>query len=122
MQRISDLFASDALEDDEVGDLVWAIGDEVLQSAGLQQKAIANSETQFTASAALDVELVNAITDAMDVHQEMTQNAIDSLQWRAGFSDMLLGLGKLDQALRMRGVDGVQASPMNQKMRYRCSN
>jgi hypothetical protein len=79
VQRINDLFASDALEDDEVGDLVWAIGDEVLQSAGLQQKAMANSETQFTASAALDVELVNAITDAMDVHQEMTQNAIDNL-------------------------------------------
>ena len=78
----------------------------MLQSEDLQQQAEANSKAQFEASPTLDTELMNAIIDAMDAHQKMSQKAIDSLKVRAGLKDILLGPGKLYEALRERRAGG----------------
>lgn len=77
----------------------------VLQSEDLQQQAEANTKAQFEASPTLDAELMNAIIDAMDAHQKMSQMAIESQRVRAGLKDILLGPGMLYEALRARNLD-----------------
>ncbi|WP_164155264.1 type I restriction endonuclease subunit R [Sandarakinorhabdus rubra] len=102
VQRVNDLFGNETTDEDQVVYVMEVIRGKVLQSADLQQQAMANSEAQFTASPTLDTELLSAIIDAMDAHQKMSQKAIDSLKVRAGLKDILLGPGQLYEALRAK--------------------
>ncbi len=110
VQRVNDLFGNETTEEDQVVYVMDVLKGKILQSADLQQQAMANSEAQFTASPTLDSELMSAIIDAMDAHQRMSQKALDSLKVRSGLKDILLGPGKLYDALRARGLDQ-QARP-----------
>ena len=72
----------------------------LLESEELATQARNNSKAQFAASPTLDNELVNAIIDALDAHQKMSQQALGSDKVRAGLKDILLGPGQLYEALR----------------------
>ncbi|MCX8475414.1 MAG: hypothetical protein MT490_06415 [Sphingomonas sp.] len=80
----------------------------LLESGELATQAMNNSKAQFAASPTLDNELLNAIIDALDAHQKMSQQALGSDKVRAGLKDILLGPGQLYEALRNRddGPDG----------------
>ncbi|MFQ3595978.1 MAG: type I restriction endonuclease subunit R, partial [Sphingomonadaceae bacterium] len=102
VDRLNELFGNETTDEDQVVFVMDVLKGKILQSKDLQQQAEANSEAQFAASPTLDAELMNAIIDAMDAHQKMSQMAIDSLKVRAGLKDILLGPGKLYEALRAR--------------------
>jgi type I restriction enzyme R subunit len=106
VQRVNDLFGNETTDEDQVTYVMEVLRGKVLQSEDLQQQAEANSKAQFEASPTLDAELMNAIIEAMDAHQKMSQKAIDSLKVRAGLKDILLGPGKLYEALRERRAGG----------------
>jgi type I restriction enzyme R subunit len=106
VQRVNDLFGNETTEEDQVIYVMDVLKGKILQSEDLQQQAEANSKAQFEASPTLDAELMNAIIEAMDAHQKMSQMAIDSLKVRAGLKDLLLGPGKLYEALRERRGGG----------------
>lgn len=59
-----------------------------------------NSKAQFAASPTLDGELLNTIMNALDAHQTMSRQALDSERVRAGLKEILLGPGQLYEALR----------------------
>jgi type I restriction enzyme R subunit len=106
VQRVNDLFGNETTDEDQVIYVMDVLKGKMLQSEELQQQAEANSKGQFEASPTLDTELMNAIIDAMDAHQKMSQKAIGSLKVRAGLKDILLGPGKLYEALRERRAYG----------------
>jgi type I restriction enzyme R subunit len=106
VQRVNDLFGNETTDEDQVVYVMDVLKGKMLQSEDLQQQAEANSKAQFEASPTLDTELMNAIIDAMDAHQKMSQKAIGSLKVRAGLKDILLGPGKLYEALRERRAYG----------------
>lgn len=57
---------------------------------------------QFSNSPDLAQELLGAIMDALDAHNTMSRQALDSIKVRNGMRDVLLGPGQLYEALRSR--------------------
>ena len=53
-----------------------------------------------TCSPTLDAALMNAIMEALDAHQTMSKQALDSDKVRAGLKSILLGPAELYEALR----------------------
>ncbi len=100
IQRVNDLFGADTTDADQVVYVMEVIRGKILQSGQLVQQAGANSKAQFEASPTIDTELMNAIIDALDAHQRMSQKAIDSAKVREGLKNILLGPGRLYEVLR----------------------
>jgi type I restriction enzyme R subunit len=65
-------------------------------------QAANNTKAQFAASPTLDHALLDAIMDALDAHQTMSKQALDSSQVRDGLKSVLLGPAQLYEALRHR--------------------
>ncbi|MCX5950551.1 MAG: DEAD/DEAH box helicase family protein, partial [Cyanobacteria bacterium] len=70
------------------------------QSTTLRQQAAANSKQQFGSSPDLDRELMDAIIGALDAHQAMSSQALNSSEARAGLKDILLNHTNLYEDLR----------------------
>ncbi len=70
------------------------------QSITLRQQAAANSKQQFGSSPDLDRELMDAIIGALDAHQIMSSQALNSPEARAGLKDILLNHTNLYEDLR----------------------
>lgn len=100
--RINQLFGTEISDQDQVTFVMDVVRGKVLQSEELQRQAGANSEAQFRNSPTLDSELLDAIMDAMEVHQAMSRKAIADPQVRAGLKEILLGPGRLYRELRKR--------------------
>jgi hypothetical protein len=100
IQRVNDLFHGDLTEGDQLVFVNDVIKGKLLESEELEVQARNNSKSQFAASPTLDHELVNAIIDALDAHQTMSQQALGSERVRTGLKDILLGPGKLYELLR----------------------
>jgi type I restriction enzyme R subunit len=65
-----------------------------------RQQATNNSKQQFAASPDLSTELLNAIMGALDAHNAMSTQALNSLDVQRGLKDILLNHTALYERLR----------------------
>lgn len=72
----------------------------LLESAVLQTQARNNTGQQFGNSPDLDNEIANAAMDAGAAHENMSRQVLESKRVREGLKDILLGPGRLYEALR----------------------
>ena len=100
--RVNDLFIGDLTEGDQLIHVNDVIKGKMLESDALVSQAANNTKAQFAASPTLDHALLDAIMDALDAHQTMSKQALDSSQVRDGLKSVLLGPAQLYEALRHR--------------------
>ena len=67
-----------------------------------QQRAANNTKEQFANSPDLKNELLNAIMSALDAHNAMSTQALNSLTVQSGMTDILLNHARLWETLRER--------------------
>ena len=72
----------------------------LLESNTLIQQALNNSKEQFSNSPDLDASLMDAIIDALDAHNLMSNQALSSESIRSGLKAILLGPARLYETLR----------------------
>ena len=77
----------------------------LMESATLAQQSQHNSKEQFASSPALTQAILAAVIDALDAHTTLSRQALDSADVRVGLKEVLLGPGRLYEALREM-VDG----------------
>ena len=75
----------------------------LIESTTLQQQAAANSKEQFSNSPDLNKVLLDAIISALDAHQLMSTQALNSPEVREGIVDILLNHTNLYEDLRDQG-------------------
>ncbi len=75
----------------------------LLESETLIQQATSNSKEQFASSPDLKSEVLNAIMSALDAHNAMSTQALNSPAIRAALTDILLNYSGLWESLRARG-------------------
>jgi type I restriction enzyme R subunit len=66
----------------------------------LRQQATNNSKEQFANSPDLKSELLNAIMGALDAHNSMSTQALNSQAVQSGLKDILLNNARLYESLR----------------------
>ena len=104
IERVNDLFQGELTDDDRLVYVNNVLKGKLLESEDLVTQAMNNSKAQFAASPTLDRQLLDAIIDALDAHQTMSRQALDSDRVRAGLKDILLGPAGLYEALRERAA------------------
>ena len=102
--RLNDLFTGDLTDADEVTYVCSVIRGKLLDSPTLQQQASANSKEQFGASPDLGSALMDAIISALDAHQAMSSQALNSADTRDGIKDVLINKTGLYEELRQRAA------------------
>lgn len=105
VEKVNELFEGEGLTDDDK--LVYVnnvLKGKLLESETLVQQASNNTKEQFASSPDLSGMILFAIMDALDAHQTMSKQALDSERIRNGLRDILLGPGKLYESLRERGA------------------
>lgn len=78
----------------------------MLESDKLAQQAAHNTKEQFAASPDLPRELLDAIISALDAHNTMSTQALNSEAVRAGMTDILLNYANLWERLREKARMG----------------
>lgn len=102
--KVNDLFQGEVSDDDQLIYVNNVLKGKLLQSETLAQQAANNTKQQFSNSPDLARAIVDAVIDAMDAHQAMSQQALGSKRVQEGLRDVLLGPGQLYEALRDRTV------------------
>lgn len=100
IEKVNDLFDGELTDDDKLVYVNNVLKGKLLESETLRRQASNNTKEQFANSPDLSTELMNAIMDAFAAHTTMSKQALDSEKVRAGLRDILLGPGKLYEALR----------------------
>ena len=100
--KLNDLF-SVGLPEEQVNFACVVLPNQLRKSKTLCQQAAANSKQQFESSPDLDRELMDAIIDALDVHQAMSSQALNSPEARSGLKTILLNHTTLYEDLRDQG-------------------
>ena len=108
--KVNDLFQG-TTDDDQLIYVNNVLKGKLLQSETLTQQAANNTKQQFSSSPDLAKAIVDAVIDAMDAHQAMSQQALGSKRVQEGLRDVLLGPGQLYEALRAR-VPGGTGQPV----------
>ena len=101
IERVNNLFDGDLTDDDQLIYVNNVIKGKLLESTTLRQQAANNTKEQFANSPDLGQALLSAIMDALDAHTTMSTQALHSTKVRDGIKDILLGPGKLYEALRV---------------------
>jgi type I restriction enzyme R subunit len=109
--KVNDLFVGDLTEGDQLVYVNNVIKGKLLESEALVTQATNNTKAQFAASPTLDTALMDAIMDALEAHQTMSRQALDSAKVRDGLKSILLGPAQLYEALRGAGAEGVAGPP-----------
>jgi type I restriction enzyme R subunit len=99
---LNQLFEGELTDDDKLVYVHNVLMGKLLESETLQKQAANNTEAQFSTSTDIDTAMVEAIIDALDAHQSMSQQALGSELVRRGLKEILLGHGKLWERLRER--------------------
>jgi type I restriction enzyme R subunit len=102
IERVNGLFDGELTEGDQLVYINDVLKGKLLESQDLATQANNNTKAQFAASPTLDEELLNAVMDALEAHQTMSRQALDSAKVRQGLKEVLLGPGHLYEALRSR--------------------
>jgi type I restriction enzyme, R subunit len=100
IQKVNDLFDGELTDDDKLVYVNNVIVGKLLESKVLRQQASSNSKEQFANSPDLKTEIVNAIISALDAHNTMSSQALNSDSIREGLKDILLGPANLYEKLR----------------------
>lgn len=100
IQAVNDLFEGELSDGDAVTYVDSVLKTKMLESETLQAQAASNTKEQFANSPNLPDELMKAIMDAMEAHQTMSRQALNSELIQARILSTLLGPGKLWEALR----------------------
>ncbi len=98
--KVNDLFVGDLTDGDQLVYVNDVIKGKLLESEALVTQATNNTKAQFASSPTLDEAIMDAIMDALDAHQTMSRQALDSDKVRAGLKSILLGPAQLYEALR----------------------
>ena len=102
--KLNDLFSGDLSDNDKLTYVRSVIRERLLQSPTLRQQAAANSKEQFANSPDFGSELMEAIIGALDAHQSMSSQALNSQAVRDGMQDVLLNHTNLYEDLRDQGL------------------
>lgn len=94
------LFDGDITDQDKLVYVNNVLLGKLLESTKLAQQAANNTKEQFAASPDLQQEIMNAIIDALDAHNTMSTQALNSEQVRTGIKDILLNYTNLWESLR----------------------
>ena len=100
--KLNDLFQGDVSNDDQLIYVNNVLKGKLLQPETLAEQAANNTKEQFSNSPDLAQAIVEAVIDAMDAHQTMSQQALGSKRVQDGLRNVLLGPGRLYEALRER--------------------
>ena len=95
IEKVNDLFSGDLTDSDKLVYVNNVLKGKMLESEVLKKQAGSNSKQQFASSPDLHAELDAAIIDALDAHQEMSTQALNSKTVRRGLVELLLGPGRL---------------------------
>lgn len=101
---MNDLFQGELTDNDQLIYVNNVIKGKLLESETLVEQATNNTKEQFANSPALSQAILNAIIDAFDAHSTMSKQALDSAKVREGLKDILLGPGRLYEALRTQAA------------------
>ncbi|QVL54453.1 MAG: type I restriction endonuclease subunit R [Cyanobium sp. M30B3] len=104
--KLNDLFGGELSDGDKVTYVRSVIRGRLLESPTLRQQAAANSKEQFANSPDFGTELMDAIIGALDAHQAMSSQALNSSSVRDGIKDLLLNHTHLWEDLREQGQRG----------------
>jgi type I restriction enzyme R subunit len=98
--KLNDLFSGELSDSDKVTYVRSVLRERLMQSQTLRQQASANSKEQFANSPDFGTALMDAIIGALDAHQTMSSQALNSATLRDGIKDVLLNHTRLYEALR----------------------
>ncbi|MFC1455714.1 type I restriction endonuclease subunit R [Microvirga arabica] len=102
LAKVNDLFQGDVTDNDQLIYVNNVIKGKLLESETLTQQATNNTKEQFANSPDLSQAILDAIIDAFEAHTTMSKQALDSARVREGLKDVLLGPGRLYEALRSK--------------------
>jgi len=102
--KLNELFSGELGDHDKLPYVCSVIRGKLLESSTLRQQAAANSKEQFSNSPDLNKALLDAIIGALDAHQLMSTQALNSEDVRAGMIDILLNHTNLYEDLRDQGL------------------
>lgn len=91
IEHMNRLFDGDLTDGDQLVYTNDVIKRKLLESDELTAQAMNNSKAQFSSSPTLEDEIMNAIMGALEAHQTMSQQALNSEKVRRGLKDVLLG-------------------------------
>jgi len=100
IEKVNDLFQGELTDQDKLVYVNGVIKGKLLESETLRQQAANNTKEQFANSPDLNKELLNAIMGALDAHNLMSTQALNSEQVRRGIKDILLNNARLYEGLR----------------------
>ena len=104
IEKVNKLFADDLTEQDKLVFVLGTLKGKLLESHTLGQQAGSNTKEQFSNSPDLDHEIINAIIGALDAHNSMARQAINSAVIRHGLKDILLNDADLWETLRAKSM------------------
>jgi type I restriction enzyme R subunit len=100
IRKVNDLFDGDLTDGDQLVYVNNVLRGKMLESETLAEQARNNTKQQFSNSPDLGKALTDAIIDAMDAHNTMSTQALNSDKIKKGLLDILLGPAKLYETLR----------------------
>jgi len=102
--KVNELFQGELTDHDKLVYVNNVLKGKLLESEVLVQQAGSNTKEQFANSPDLNSELLNAIMVALDAHNLMSKQALNSEKVRKGLKDILLNNAGLYEALREKAV------------------
>jgi len=104
IEKVNDLFDGELTDHDKLVYVNNVLKGKLLESETLRQQATNNTKEQFANSPDLKTELLNAIMGALDAHNLMSSQALNSITVQGGLKDILLNHAGLYETLRERAV------------------
>jgi len=104
IEKVNELFEGELTDQDRLVYVDTVIKAKLLESKTLIEQAASNTKEQFATSPDIDNELLGAMMAALDAHNTMSTQALNSDKVRAGLKDILLNYAGLWEALRARSA------------------
>ncbi len=100
IEKVNDLFEGDLSDQDKLVYVNNVLKGKLLESETLRKQAGSNTKEQFANSPDLNSELLSAIMGALDAHNLMSTQALNSKDVQQGLKEILLNYAGLYEALR----------------------
>jgi type I restriction enzyme R subunit len=100
IEKVNDLFDGDLTDQDKLVYVNDVIKGKLLESETLRRQATSNTKEQFANSPDLSKEILGAIMDALDAHNLMSTQALNSPDVQRGLKEILLNHARLYESLR----------------------
>lgn len=104
IEKVNELFEGELTDQDRLVYVDTVIKMKLLESKTLLEQATSNTKEQFATSPDLDSKLLTAVMAALDAHNTMSTQALNSDKVRAGLKDILLNYAGLWEALRAKSA------------------